>query len=1104
MPSFFIDRPIFAWVVAIFIILAGIISLPLLPVSQYPQVAPPQISINASYPGASPEEIYNSVTHVIEDELNGITGLMYFESTSDSSGYITISATFEPGTSPAQAAVDVQNRVRRVEPRLPQIVTQTGVQVEEAGQGFLLVVALTSTDGSLDATGLGDYMTRNINSEISRVPGVGRTQMFTTQRAMRIWLDPGKMVGLSLTSSDVVNAIQSQNAQIAAGTIGSTPNPLTQQIHATVLVKGQLKTPEEFGSIILRANADGSTVRLRDVARVELGAENYDFSARINGQASAALAVQLAPTANAMATSEAVRAKLEELARYFPAGVKYSIPYDSSPFVRISIEKVVHTLIEAMALVFVVMFIFLQSIRYTLIPTVVVPIALLGTCAVMLALGYSINVLTMFGMVLAIGILVDDAIIVVENVERIMSEEGLTPKEATRKAMRQITSAVIGITLVLSSVFVPMAFFPGVVGVIYRQFAVTMVVSILFSAFLALSLTPSLCGTILKQVAKGHHHTKRGPFGWFNRGFDASSRSYSRFVGVLIRRAGRFMIIYVALLGGLGYLFMQLPSSFLPDEDQGYIIAMVQAPTEATVNRTNGILSQVEGIFSKEKAVDRIVAVQGFSFFGIGQNAGLAFITLKDWSERDPNSSAAAIAGRANMMLFGLKDAISFALSPPSIQGLGTTNGFAFRLQDRNGLGHEALAAARDRLLGLAQTSPVLASLREEGMPDVAQVDLIIDREKANTFGVSFADINATIATNLGSNYVNDFPNAGRLQRVTVQADAAKRMQTADLLNLYVRNANGGMVPISAFATVKWSMGPTQVVGYDGYPSVRLSGETKPGYSSGDAIKEMERLATQLPTGFGFEWTGQSREEILSGTQAPLLMALSCLMVFLCLAALYESWAIPVSVMMVVPLGVIGAVAAVTLRGMPNDVYFKVGLIAIIGLSAKNAILIIEFAKDLHNEGMSLIDATMQAAHLRFRPILMTSFAFALGVLPLAIATGASAGSQQAIGTGVLGGMISATVLAIFFVPIFFVFIARMFVRKNDADRGGTPPAEPIDDQPKDDGPKDSGPTDGAPKTDEPKTDEPKADKPKAEGPKDDKPSTSITPALDAEPKPAT
>ncbi len=688
------------------------------------------------------------------------------------------------------------------------------------------------------------------------------------------------------------------------------------------------------------------------------------------------------------------------------------------------------------------MFLFLQNVRYTIIPTIVVPVALLGTCAVMLAMGFSINVLTMFGMVLAIGILVDDAIIVVENVERIMSEEGLTPKDATRKAMKQITGAVIGITLVLASVFIPMAFFPGAVGVIYRQFSLTMVVSILFSALLALSLTPALCASFLKQVPKGHHHAKRGFFGWFNRGFDRTSHGYTRAVGGIVRRTGRFMVIYLALLAGLGWAFLQLPSSFLPDEDQGFVIVMMQLPSEATANRTTEVIEQTETIFGQEKAVDTIVAINGFSFFGSGQNAGLAFVTLKDWSERDADNSAQSIAGRATMAMSQIKDAISFALSPPAIQGLGTTGGFSFRLQDRAGLGQAALAEARDQLLDLASQSKVLTGVRFEGMPDAAQVSVNIDREKANTFGVTFADINSTISTNLGSSYVNDFPNAGRMQRVTVQADETKRMQTADLLNLNVRNSNGGMVPLSAFADVEWVKAPTQTVGYNGYPAVRISGEAAPGYSSGDAIAEMERLVAELPAGFGYEWTGQSLQEIQSGSQAPLLIALSCLLVFLCLAALYESWSIPVSVIMVVPLGVIGAVLAVTMRDMPNDVYFKVGLIAIIGLSAKNAILIIEFAKELREQGKSLIDSTLEAAHLRFRPILMTSLAFTLGVLPLAIATGASSGSQRAIGTGVMGGMISATVLAIFFVPVFFVFVMKIFERGRAAPEAAKPASE--------------------------------------------------------------
>ncbi|KSV86596.1 MULTISPECIES: efflux RND transporter permease subunit [unclassified Sinorhizobium] len=1030
MPSFFIDRPIFAWVVAIFIMVAGVIAIPLLPVSQYPDVAPPQISINTSYPGASSQDTYQSVTRLIEDELNGVEGLLYFESTSSASGSVEISATFAPGTDPGQAAVDIQNRVRRVEPRLPDSVKRQGVQVDEAGSGFLMIVALTSTDGSMDAIGLGDYLSRNVLSEIQRVPGVGRAQLFATERSMRVWLDPDKMLGLNLTAADVTNAITAQNAQIASGSIGAQPNPISQQISAPVVVKGQLESAEEFGAIVLRANPDGSSVRLRDVARIEIGGESYAFSTRLNGKPSAAIAVQLSPSGNAMSTSAAIKERMDELAKFFPQGLEYSVPYDTSPFVAVSIEKVLSTLVEAVALVFIVMFLFLQNIRYTIIPTLVVPVALLGTCAVMLAMGFSINVLTMFGMVLAIGILVDDAIIVVENVERIMSEEGLTPKEATRKAMKQITGAVIGITLVLASVFIPMAFFPGAVGVIYRQFSLTMVVSILFSALLALSLTPALCASFLKQVPKGHHHAKRGFFGWFNRSFDKTSHGYSGIVKRLVHRTGRYMIVYVAVLAGLGWLFMKLPSSFLPDEDQGFVIVMMQLPSEATGNRTTEVVEQAEKIFGQEPAVERIIAINGFSFFGTGQNAALAFVTLKDWKERDANNAAQSIAMRATMAMSQIKDAISFALSPPAIQGLGTTGGFSFRLQDRGGLGQAALSQARDQLLGMAAESKVLAGVRFEGMPDAAQVSVTIDREKANTFGVTFADINSTISTNLGSSYVNDFPNAGRMQRVTVQADEGQRMQTADLLNLNVRNANGGMVPLSAFATVEWVKASTQTIGYNGYPSVRISGEAAHGYSSGDAIAEMQRLAGQLPAGFGYEWTGQSLQEIQSGTQAPLLIALSCLLVFLCLAALYESWSIPVAVIMVVPLGVIGSVLAVMMRDMPNDVYFKVGLIAIIGLSAKNAILIIEFAKELREQGKSLIDATLEAAHLRFRPILMTSLAFTLGVLPLAIATGASSGSQRAIGTGVMGGMISATVLAIFFVPVFFVFVTKLFGRK--------------------------------------------------------------------------
>jgi multidrug efflux pump len=1027
MAQFFIGRPIVAWVIAIFIMLAGAICIPMLPIAQYPNVAPPQISIYTTYPGASPEDIAQSVTRPIEEELNGVNDLIYFESISDS-GQVQLTATFAPGTEIAQATVDVQNAVRRAEARLPEAVTRQGVQIEDAGSGFLMIVGLISTDKSMDVVGLGDYVSRNVLGEIRRIDGVGRAQLYASQRAMRIWVDPDKMLGLSLTADDIMTAISAQNAQVAAGRIGAQPNPLTQQTSATVLVKGQLTSPDEFGAIVLRANKDGSSVRLRDVAHIEVGADTYNFSSRINGQLAAAVPVQLSPTGNALATSEAVRAKMKELAKFFPPGVEYVIPYDTSPFVAVSIEKVLHTLVEAMVLVFAVMFLFLQNFRYTIIPALVVPVALLGTCAVMLATGFSINVLTMFAMVLAIGILVDDAIVVVENVERIMAEEGLPPKEATRKAMTQISGAIIGITLVLTAVFVPMAFFPGAVGVIYRQFSLTMVVSILFSGFLALSLTPALCATLLKPVSK-EHQEKKGFFAWFNRGFNRTTRGYASSVRWIVGRTGRFMVIYLALLVGLGWVFLQLPSAFLPNEDQGFVIVDMQGPPEASGNRTRDVIQSVETIFGSEEAVDRMVTIQGYSFSGAGDNAGLGFVTFKDWSERSEENSADAIAGRANGALSQLKDAIAFALSPPPIQGLGTSNGFTFRLQDRAGQGQAALAAAGAQLMAAAAESPVLAGLRVEGLPDTAQVNLIIDREKANTFGVTFADINSAISANLGSAYINDFPNAGRMQRVTVQADQNRRMQTEDLLNLNVRNASGGMVPLSAFAKVDWRKGAAQMVGYNGYPAIRIGGDAAPGYSSGAAIEEMQRLAAELPNGFGYEWTGQSLQEIQSGSQAPFLMALIVVFVFLLLAALYESWSIPLSVMLVVPLGVIGSVLAVTWAGMPNDVYFKVGLITIIGLSAKNAILIIEFAKDLRAEGKPLLEATIEAAQLRFRPILMTSLAFTLGVVPLAIATGASAASQNAIGKGMLGGMISATVLAVFFVPVFFVFVVKLFGR---------------------------------------------------------------------------
>ncbi|MDP9839778.1 multidrug efflux pump [Neorhizobium huautlense] len=1042
MAQFFISRPILAWVFALFISIAGIIALPFLPIAQYPKVAPPQLTISTAYPGASPQEIYQGVTRLIEEELNGVSGMMYFESTSDTSGSVSINATFEAGTNIDQASVDVQNAIRRVESRLPSAVTSQGVTVEEAASGFLMMVTLTSTDGKMDEVALGDYLNRNVLGEIRRLDGVGRAQLFAAQRAMRVWIDPDKLVGLNMTAADVNAAITAQNAQVAAGQIGAAPNPVSQDLTATVLVQGQLSDPKAFGDIILRANPDGSAVLLKDVARIELGAENYNFSSRLNGQPSAAVGIQLSSTGNAVATSTAVKDKLDELAQFFPKGVEYATPYDTSPFVSASIEKVLHTLLEAVVLVFVVMFVFLQNFRYTVIPTLVVPVALLGTCAIMYATGFSINVLTMFAMVLAIGILVDDAIVVVENVERIMAEEGLSPVDATRKAMGQITGAILGITLVLACVFIPMAFFPGSTGIIYRQFSLTMVVSILFSAFLALSLTPALCATFLKPIPKGHHE-KKGLAGWFNRKFDGLTNSYTKVTNGMARRAGRMMVIYLALVVGLGYLFINLPSAFVPAEDQGNLIVDIQGPPEASANRTTASVSQIEEIFRAEPAVKDVIAIQGFSFSGSGANAALMFVTLKDWSERGEGNSAQEIADRVNMSLFGLKDATSFALSPPAIEGFGATGGFAFRLQDRNGVGQAALSAAGAELMAKASQNPLLTGMRVEGLPDAAQVLLVIDREKANTFGVTFSDINNTITANLGSSYINDFPNAGRMQRVIVQAKDQSRLQVEDLLKLNVRNASGGMVPLSSFAIAQWQKGSPQIVGYNGYPSVRIAGEPAPGNSSGIAIAEMERLVGEMPEGIGFEWTGQSLEEIKSGSQAPFLFGISLLFVFLLLAGLYESWSIPFSVMLVVPLGVIGCVLAVMAAGMPNDIYFKVGLIAIIGLSAKNAILIIEFAKDNHAEGKPLLESAIEAAKLRFRPIIMTSLAFTLGVVPLAIASGASAASQNAIGTAVLGGMISATVLAVFFVPAFFVFVMKLFRTKQPVTKSQSAPPQP-------------------------------------------------------------
>ena len=1039
MARFFIDRPVFAWVIALLIAVVGGIATTQLPIAQYPLIAPPSIVVTANYPGATAAVVDQSVTSLIEQELNGAEGLYYVESQSQANGESQVTATFRVGTNPDLAQVDVQNRLKRIESRLPTEVRLQGVQVNKARSNFLLFTSLSSTDPKMGAIEMGDYIARNVIEELKRVSGVGQTIFFGTERAMRVWLDPAKLVGHNLSPEEVTSAIAAQNAQVASGGIGLMPSPDEQQTTASVMVTGQLGTPEEFADIVLRANADGSSVRLKDVARVELGAQDYERRARLGGKSTSAVAIQLTPTANALATAKLVRAKLDELSQFFPPGLTYTIPYDSSKFVEISIHEVFKTLAEAVFLVFLVMYLFLQNLRATLIPTIVVPVALLGSFATMLAFGFSINVLTMFGLVLAIGILVDDAIVVVENVERIMAEEGLSPRAATRKAMTQITGAIIGISLVLTAVFIPMAFFSGAVGGIYRQFSLSLIASMVFSTIMALTLAPALCATLLKPVEKGHHVARRGPFGWFNRAFAASAERYQSSVGWLVRRSVRCLLLYGAIIGCAALLYARLPTGFIPAEDQGFVITNIQGPPGASAHRTSRVLEQVEEFFVGHPAVDQVIAVTGFSFSGNGQNAGLVFSSLKDWSLRGSDQSATAVFAQSNARFAGIRDARVMSINPPPIRDLGRATGFSFRLQDRGGLGRKALIQARNDLLAAAAKSPMLSSMRPEGLEDTPQLELTLDRQKANALGVPFGNINAALSAALGASYVNDFPNRGRLQRVIVQSDALSRMQPEDLTGLHVRSQRGDLVPLAAFTTQRWIDGPVQAVRYNGYPAVRISGDTAPGYSTGEAIAEMERLAAQLPLGFGYEWTGTSAEEKTSGAQAPALFALSFLVVFLCLAALYESWSIPLAVMLVVPLGMLGALLFTSLRDLPNDVYFKVGLVAIIGLSAKNAILIIEFARELQTHGRSAIDAVVEAVHLRFRPILMTSLAFILGVLPLAIANGAGSASQRAIGTAVMGGMITATLLAVFLVPVFFVVVRWMFPAK--------PPLPPIEEE---------------------------------------------------------
>ncbi|MCE7524713.1 efflux RND transporter permease subunit [Alloalcanivorax xenomutans] len=1028
MANFFIDRPIFAWVIAIVLMMAGALAINTLPVEQYPTVAPPEVTIEATYPGASAKAVEDSVTQVIEQQMNGIDNLLYMSSTSDSSGNAQIILTFAPGTDPDIAQVQVQNKLQLATPRLPQVVQQQGVQVSKSSDTFLMVVAFNSKSGELDNAALADYVAANIQDPISRVQGVGTTQLFGTQYAMRVWLDSQKMTEFGLTAGDVTQAITVQNNQITGGQIGGNPAVEGQQLSASIIVQTLLQTPEEFGRILLRVNDDGSQVRLKDVANIEFGKESYDITGRYNGTSATGLGINLATGANALDTAERVKSTLNDLSQFFPEDMQMDFPYDTTPFVEISIMEVVKTLFEGILLVFLVMYLFLQNFRATLIPTIAVPVVLLGTFAVLFAFGFSINTLTMFGMVLAIGLLVDDAIVVVENVERVMAEEGLPPREATRKSMGQITGALVGIALVLSAVFIPMAFFPGSTGAIYRQFSITIVSAMVLSVLVALILTPALCASMLKQQ-DASHEDKKGFFGWFNRNFDRASHGYHNKVEKILGRRGRYLLIYVAVVAVLAFTFTRLPTAFLPEEDQGIMLAQVQLPVGSTQEQTIEVLKKMEHYFLEEEkdAVQSIFTVAGFSFAGRGQNSGIAFVRLRDWEDRDLGTDGIdQIIGRAMGYFGGIREAIIFALNPPSIPALGVASGFNFQLQDRGGLGHDALNQAMGQLLGQANQDPSMVQVRYNGLPDAPQYKVDVDHLKAQSMGVSIADINNTMSVAWGSTYVNDFLDRGRIKRVYVQGDAEDRMLPEDIGTWYVRNSDNQMVPFSSFATGDWQYGPQQLQRYNGVSSVNIQGNASPGFSTGDAMTALEGLAANLPEGFGYEWTGLSYQERQSGNQAPALYALSLIVVFLCLAALYESWSIPFAVMLVVPLGVIGAVLFSLGRGLENDVFFQVGLLTTIGLSAKNAILIAEFAKDLEDQGYSLWKATLEATRMRLRPILMTSMAFMLGVTPLMLSSGAGSGARNAIGTSVFGGMFTATALAIFFIPLFYVVVRKL------------------------------------------------------------------------------
>ncbi|EDC2267837.1 efflux RND transporter permease subunit [Salmonella enterica] len=1031
MANFFIRRPIFAWVLAIILMMAGALAIMQLP------VAPPAVSISATYPGADAQTVQDTVTQVIEQNMNGIDNLMYMSSTSDSAGSVTITLTFQSGTDPDIAQVQVQNKLQLATPLLPQEVQQQGISVEKSSSSFLMVAGFVSDNPNTTQDDISDYVASNIKDSISRLNGVGDVQLFGAQYAMRIWLDANLLNKYQLTPVDVINQLKVQNDQIAAGQLGGTPALPGQQLNASIIAQTRLKDPQEFGKVTLRVNTDGSVVHLKDVARIELGGENYNVVARINGKPASGLGIKLATGANALDTATAIKAKLAELQPFFPQGMKVVYPYDTTPFVKISIHEVVKTLFEAIILVFLVMYLFLQNIRATLIPTIAVPVVLLGTFAVLAAFGYSINTLTMFGMVLAIGLLVDDAIVVVENVERVMMEDNLSPREATEKSMSQIQGALVGIAMVLSAVFIPMAFFGGSTGAIYRQFSITIVSAMALSVLVALILTPALCATLLKPVSAEHHEKKSGFFGWFNTRFDHSVNHYTNSVSGIVRNTGRYLIIYLLIVVGMAVLFLRLPTSFLPEEDQGVFLTMIQLPSGATQERTQNVLDQVTHYYlNNEKAnVESVFTVNGFSFSGQGQNSGMAFVSLKPWEERNgEENSVEAVIARATRAFSQIRDGLVFPFNMPAIVELGTATGFDFELIDQGGLGHDALTKARNQLLGMVAKHPdLLVRVRPNGLEDTPQFKLDVDQEKAQALGVSLSDINETISAALGGYYVNDFIDRGRVKKVYVQADAQFRMLPGDINNLYVRSANGEMVPFSTFSSARWIYGSPRLERYNGMPSMELLGEAAPGRSTGEAMSLMENLASQLPNGIGYDWTGMSYQERLSGNQAPALYAISLIVVFLCLAALYESWSIPFSVMLVVPLGVVGALLAASLRGLNNDVYFQVGLLTTIGLSAKNAILIVEFAKDLmEKEGRGLIEATLEASRMRLRPILMTSLAFILGVMPLVISRGAGSGAQNAVGTGVMGGMLTATLLAIFFVPVFFVVVKRRFNRHHD------------------------------------------------------------------------